>query len=59
MSFDMGTPEAVREAVRQAIDDAGEGGGYVLATGEAVDPNTTPAESIHAAVEAVREFGMY
>jgi len=58
-TFDLGTPAAVRAAVRQAIADAGEGGGYILATGEAVDPTTTPAESIHAAVQATREYGSY
>ncbi len=57
-TFDRGNPALVREAVRQAIADAGAGGGYVLGTGEAIDPQT-PAESIHAAVAAAREFGRY
>ena len=57
-TFDMGTPEGVREAVRQAIADAGAGGGYVLATGEAVSPDTPP-ECLHAAARAAREFGVY
>jgi len=57
-TFDLGTPETVRAAVRQAIADAGAGGGYILGTGEAIDPQT-PAESIAAAVEAAREYGTY
>jgi uroporphyrinogen decarboxylase len=57
-TFDRGNPTLVREAVRQAIADAGAGGGYVLGTGEAIDP-VTPAESIHAAVAAAKEFGVY
>jgi len=57
-TFDMGSPEAVRNAVRQAIADAGENGGYVVATAEAVDPRTTPA-CIHAAAHAARQLGTY
>jgi uroporphyrinogen decarboxylase len=57
-TFDLGTPAIVRQAVRQAIADAGAGGGYIIGTGEAIAP-ATPAESIHAAVEAAREFGVY
>jgi len=57
-TFDMGTPDAVRRAVRQAIDDAAEGGGYILGTAEAIAPET-PAESLHAASEAARQFGVY
>jgi len=57
-TFDLGNPEMVRAAVRQAIEDAGAGGGYILGTGEAIDPKT-PAESIHAAVAAAKEFGRY
>ena len=57
--FDMGTPEKVREAVRQVIADAGPGGGYAINTGEALDPTTTPPASIHAAVQAAKDFGVY
>ena len=57
-TFDQGTPEGVRQAVRQAIHDGGAGGGYVVATGEAVSP-ATPAECLRAAVQAVKDFGVY
>jgi hypothetical protein len=57
-TFDLGTPEIVREKVRQAIADAAAGGGYVLGTGEAIAPET-PAESLQAAVEAAKEYGVY
>jgi uroporphyrinogen decarboxylase len=57
-TFDLGTPAIVREAVRQAIADAGAGGGYLIGTGEAVAPQT-PAESLHAAAQAARNFGVY
>ena len=55
-SFDLGSPEAVRAAVEQAIADAAPGGGYILATAEAVDPMTS-AECLHAAVRAAKDIG--
>jgi uroporphyrinogen decarboxylase len=57
-TFDMGDAQTVREAVRQAIADAGAGGGYVLGTAEAIGPET-PAELLQAAVQAARDFGVY
>jgi len=57
-TFEMGTPDDVREAVRQAIADAGAGGGYILGTGEAVSPET-PAERLQIAAQAARAFGVY
>jgi hypothetical protein len=57
-TFDMGTPSDVREAVRQAIIDAGANGGYIVGTGEAVAPETS-ADSLQAAAQAVKDFGVY
>ena len=57
-TFDLGNPEIVREAVRKVIADAGAGGGYVIGTAEAIDPQTTP-ESLQAAVQAAKDFGVY
>ena len=57
-TFDRGTPETVREAVRQAIADAGAGGGYILSTAEAIAPET-PIQSLQAMVQAAKDFGMY
>jgi hypothetical protein len=57
-TFDMGKPDDARAAVRQAIVDAGHGGGYVVATGEAVSPDTTP-ETLRAAAQAARDYGVY
>jgi uroporphyrinogen-III decarboxylase len=56
--FDLGSADAVRTAAKQAIGDAAAGGGYILATAEAVDPMTT-AECLHAAVQAAKDFGQY
>lgn len=57
-TFDMGTPEIVRAAVRQAIADAGPNGGYMLGTAEAVAPQT-PEACLRAAIAACQEFGIY
>jgi uroporphyrinogen decarboxylase len=57
-TFDMGDPDRVREAVRQAICDAGFGGGYILGTAEAVAPQTS-SESLRAAADAANDFGVY
>jgi uroporphyrinogen decarboxylase len=57
-TFDLGDAAAVRAAVRQAIADAGSGGGYVLGTGEAVAPHVS-LKSLLAASQAAREFGVY
>lgn len=53
-----GTPERVREASRQAIEDAGRGGGFILSTGDQCGWNT-PDANIFAMVEAVEAYGHY
>ncbi len=53
-----GTPTAVREACRQAIEDAGHNGGFLLMTGDQCGRDT-PDENLFAFVEAAREFGQY
>ncbi|NQU10341.1 hypothetical protein HQ590_06105 [bacterium] len=57
-TFDRGSPETVRAAIRQAVADAGAGGGYVLGTAEAIDPGA-PRACLVAAVQAAKEFGAY
>lgn len=53
-----GTPEQVREVVRDAIRAAAPGGGYILGTGDCFFQET-PRENIQAFVESGREFGRY
>ena len=53
----MGTPEQVREAVRQAILDAAPGGGFILGSSDGV--RDTPLENMKAYFQAAREFGDY
>ncbi|MCU0521197.1 MAG: hypothetical protein MUF84_10955 [Anaerolineae bacterium] len=53
-----GTTDQVRVASRQAIDDAAEGGGFVLSTGDQCGW-ATPDENIFAMVETAETYGRY
>lgn len=54
----LGTPELVAEKSRETIEILGEGGGLILGPGCALPP-TTPAENIHAMIEAAQRYGRY
>jgi uroporphyrinogen decarboxylase len=53
-----GSPEDVREASRRAIDAAGEGGGFILSTGDQCGRDT-PYENLDAMIETARTYGRY
>jgi len=53
-----GTPDQVRQQVRERIEIFGTGGGYVFNTVHNVQPNT-PIENVLAMYETVRECGHY
>lgn len=53
-----GTPAEVKEAAKKAIEDAGEGGGFILSNGDQLGRDT-PEENIIAMVEAAYEYGTY
>ncbi len=53
-----GTPADVTQAAIQAMRDAGEGGRFILSTGDQCGRDT-PDENLRALVEAVEEFGVY
>ena len=53
-----GTPETVRTAAKQAIDDAAEGGRFILSTGDQCGRDT-PDENIMAMIETARTYGAY
>lgn len=53
-----GTTSDVREAVRESIEAAAEGGGYVLATSDAIRDGT-PVENVRAFCAAGRAYGGY
>lgn len=53
-----GTPSEVKEAARRCIEDAAEGGGFILSNGDQLGRDT-PEENVMAMVEAAHEFGGY
>jgi hypothetical protein len=53
-----GTPEEVRQEVRERIQTFGPGGGFVFNPIHNVQPQT-PVENLLAMFQAVREFGQY
>ncbi|MBU4212422.1 MAG: hypothetical protein L6437_04040 [Kiritimatiellae bacterium] len=59
--FDKLSPEAMRERVRQAIQDAAPGGGFIVASADSPTQPMTPQSvaALLAFVEAVRDYGKY
>jgi uroporphyrinogen decarboxylase len=53
-----GTPDDVVRASRKAIDDAAEGGRFILSTGDQCGRDT-PDENLRAMVETARTYGRY
>jgi len=53
-----GSVEDVKRASKQAIDDAAEGGGFILSTGDQCGRDT-PDENIMAMIEVARTYGRY
>jgi uroporphyrinogen decarboxylase len=53
-----GSPGDVMAASRQAIDDAAEGGRFILSTGDQCGRDT-PDENLHAMIETARTYGRY
>jgi uroporphyrinogen decarboxylase len=53
-----GSEAEVREAVRVAIADAGEGGGFILASSNSIHSSCRPGNFL-AMVKACKEFGTY
>ncbi len=53
-----GSPEDVESAAKQAIDDAAEGGGFILSTGDQCGRDT-PEENVFKMIETARKYGKY
>ena len=53
-----GTVQQVADACRQAIDDAAEGGGFILSTGDQT-PRDTPDENIRIMQQVAETYGKY
>ncbi len=54
----MGSPQQVEDACKRAIDDAGEGGGFILSTGDQT-PRDTPEENIRIMQRVAETHGRY
>ena len=52
-----GTPELVREKVKEAIEIGAPGGGFILSTSDSIREGT-PVENVRAYFEAAREYGV-
>jgi hypothetical protein len=53
----LGTPQDVRNYVKQLIDTAGKGGGFIVSNGAFFDE--AKPENVKAMVEFTREYGVY
>jgi len=53
-----GTAKNVEDACKKAIDDAAEGGGFILSTGDQT-PRDTPDENIHIMQQVAESYGRY
>ncbi len=53
-----GTPEEVEAAVKQAIEAAAPGGGYIVCSSNSLHPGVNPENCI-AMFEAAKKFGLY
>lgn len=53
-----GSLKDIERAVKQAIDDAAEGGGFILSTGDQCGRDT-PDENIFAMIESAKMYGKY
>ncbi len=53
-----GTPQDVSDASRKAIEDAAEGGRFILSTGDQCGRDTPP-ENLYAMIETARTYGKY
>ena len=52
------SPEEVEQVVREIVEAAKPGGGYIFCTAEGVTDNT-PVENVRAMMRAVKEYGKY
>ena len=53
-----GSVQTVIDAARRALDDAAEGGGFILSTGDQCGRDT-PDENLMALIDVAREYGRY
>jgi uroporphyrinogen-III decarboxylase len=58
LMWEAGSPQRVEDAAREAIAILAPGGEFILGPGCALGYNT-PADNIHALIEAARKYGVY
>jgi len=58
LSFLEGTPQQVERETKECIEKAAEGGGYILAPGCGIPPDS-PIENLWAYINAGKKFGRY
>ncbi len=56
--LERGTPQLVEHKAIQAMHDAGQGGGFILSTGDQYG-RETPDDNIFAIVQAAKKYGRY
>jgi uroporphyrinogen decarboxylase len=54
----LGSPDEVRESVKETIAQAAPGGGYIISSSNSIHPGCKP-ENYLAMVEAARDYGRY
>jgi len=54
----LGSPDEVRQSVKETIAQAAPGGGYIISSSNSIHPGCKP-ENYLAMVEAAREYGHY
>ncbi|MBN2401573.1 MAG: uroporphyrinogen decarboxylase [Spirochaetes bacterium] len=52
-----GTPQDVKDYCKKLIDTAGKGGGFIMATGTAMDEGNP--DTLHAMIDFTKEYGVY
>jgi uroporphyrinogen decarboxylase len=53
-----GTPEEVAAEVKECIEIAAPGGGYIMSTDHSLHDDI-PSENVHALIETTHKFGVY
>lgn len=54
----IGTPNIVRELCKKLIDEIGEGGGYIMSTGQVLSSNVKTA-NLRVMTEFTKKYGVY
>jgi len=54
----LGSPSEIEKASRKCIEDAGSGGGFILASGCEIPPDCPP-ENLKMLIKAARKYGKY